>query len=663
MRKWLTLAVLLLISAAPASARQRLSGWCEDSGKTMTVPRATAPTATRRQQSFGSCTVPVFASGTITLANMFADSAGTAKANPFTAATSGQGLLYADPMITETGSTTMQTPTYFGGGAPWWDVKAFGAKGDGVTDDTIAINSAIAAAAGATGGVVYFPPGSYFCNTNTTSLVFPFTGAPGGWVTLLLSGNLKPQNTINLTTPRYVVQGLTGPMNTGNPFGAMEAGASIASATANPVISLGNFNVNLKNILINAQLTGAEGVRIGPAPAGINVLDGISIATLGAAGIALHIIDNIEVYAYRSSFSVTNAVGPHPPAVWIESVNNQAQLFRFIDCNFSQSGITVSGNSSILGNLWISRAELENLNRPFLILDGTASASGVQGIYVEHVQDADPLPAPASLSIVAATGAVRRANVVTITTTAAHGLARGMHVTIGGVTDTTFNGTFLVQSAPTSTTFTYNRTAANATSGGGTVSFQPAANLIEAVGAVNFVSVTDAPALVVNGGPAVITALQIWNPPGGAGAGNNTAAGQNTNFRYLGFNITDTIGGAFLPAIAVTSSVLSLGPAGTFNDVGFEPIRFTHQTFRITGPTAAFTITGLAEGGGNIAGRTVMLFNDTGVPMTLANENVGSLAVNRIRTGSGTDLVGVNGALLYYDNTLTTPHWIVIAKN
>ncbi len=42
-----------------------------------------------------------------------------------------------------------------------YNIRSFGAKGDGKTLDTAAINSAIDAAAGAGGGTVYFPPGQY----------------------------------------------------------------------------------------------------------------------------------------------------------------------------------------------------------------------------------------------------------------------------------------------------------------------------------------------------------------------------------------------------------------------------------------------------------------------------------------------------------------------
>ena len=46
---------------------------------------------------------------------------------------------------------------------PLYDVRAFGALGDGTTLDTAAVNRAIEAAAAAGGGTVYFPAGNYLC--------------------------------------------------------------------------------------------------------------------------------------------------------------------------------------------------------------------------------------------------------------------------------------------------------------------------------------------------------------------------------------------------------------------------------------------------------------------------------------------------------------------
>jgi len=54
-------------------------------------------------------------------------------------------------------------------------------------------------------------------------------------------------------------------------------------------------------------------------------------------------------------------------------------------------------------------------------------------------------------------------NVATLTTTAAHGFAVGMEITITGV-DATFNGTYTITGVPTTTTFTYAKTAADVTS-------------------------------------------------------------------------------------------------------------------------------------------------------------------------------------------------------
>jgi len=62
----------------------------------------------------------------------------------------------------------------------------------------------------------------------------------------------------------------------------------------------------------------------------------------------------------------------------------------------------------------------------------------------------------------------RTSNVVTVTTSSAHNLLATDQVVIAGVTDTTYNGTFAVASIISSTQFTYNQTAANSSSSGGT---------------------------------------------------------------------------------------------------------------------------------------------------------------------------------------------------
>lgn len=54
-------------------------------------------------------------------------------------------------------------------------------------------------------------------------------------------------------------------------------------------------------------------------------------------------------------------------------------------------------------------------------------------------------------------------NVATLTTSAAHGMAVGMSITVTGV-DSTFNGTYTITTVPTSTTLTYAKTASNVTS-------------------------------------------------------------------------------------------------------------------------------------------------------------------------------------------------------
>jgi DNA-binding beta-propeller fold protein YncE len=73
----------------------------------------------------------------------------------------------------------------------------------------------------------------------------------------------------------------------------------------------------------------------------------------------------------------------------------------------------------------------------------------------------------------APSGAIRKNNVVTVVTTTNHNLnvVNPGTVLISGVTDPSFDGSFAVTSVIDSKTFTYSQTAADATSGGGSVNF------------------------------------------------------------------------------------------------------------------------------------------------------------------------------------------------
>jgi len=85
---------------------------------------------------------------------------------------------------------------------------------------------------------------------------------------------------------------------------------------------------------------------------------------------------------------------------------------------------------------------------------------GVNGVLLHDEYDVDKIYPSITVSI---TNKALTSNVATLTTSTAHGLSIGMDITITGV-DATFNGTYRVTAVPTTTTFTYAKTASNVTS-------------------------------------------------------------------------------------------------------------------------------------------------------------------------------------------------------
>jgi hypothetical protein len=80
-------------------------------------------------------------------------------------------------------------------------------------------------------------------------------------------------------------------------------------------------------------------------------------------------------------------------------------------------------------------------------------------------------------------------NVATLTTTAAHGLSTGMEITITEV-DATFNGEYTITGVPTTTTFTYAKTASNVAS---TAVSPVGTGVAEIIHFIDYISGTDYP--------------------------------------------------------------------------------------------------------------------------------------------------------------------------
>jgi hypothetical protein len=83
--------------------------------------------------------------------------------------------------------------------------------------------------------------------------------------------------------------------------------------------------------------------------------------------------------------------------------------------------------------------------------------SGINGVLLHDEYDVDKIYPAITVSI---TNKALTSDVATLTTSAAHGLSTGLEITITGV-DATFNGTYTITGAPTTTTFTYAKVASD----------------------------------------------------------------------------------------------------------------------------------------------------------------------------------------------------------
>ena len=131
-------------------------------------------------------------------------------------------------------------------------------------------------------------------------------------------------------------------------------------------------------------------------------------------------------------------------------------------------GVGISGDVNVLGDMSIvgnftfgggsTSAENLSVTNPLVFVgDGNNADTQDLGLVGEY-------SAPVTISTATVNNRVLTDNVATLTTAAAHNFLVGDRVTVAGVS-ATFNGTYAITAVPTTTTFSYAKTAANVTTG------------------------------------------------------------------------------------------------------------------------------------------------------------------------------------------------------
>ena len=150
-------------------------------------------------------------------------------------------------VTTNAGSTvtTIQPYVVSDKGGQVFNVKAYGAIGDGATDDTAAVQAALSAASGASGGTLYFPSGTY----NIGCLTIP-----------TVTGTTNIGGTIINDTPSIRLTGAGSDMAAvGNAHRGKYGAIFNFTACANVahIVTLGQGHLEIDHLLFNDALTDA----------------------------------------------------------------------------------------------------------------------------------------------------------------------------------------------------------------------------------------------------------------------------------------------------------------------------------------------------------------------------------------------------------------------
>jgi hypothetical protein len=337
----------------------------------------------------------------------------------------------------------------------------------------------------------------------------PATAAPGA-----------PQNVVGVASNNAVtvswnpaqsnqpVNSYTVTTSTAGPAVAPVSVVPIAGSNFPPTSVLISGLVNGTSYTFTVTATNASGTSPASAPSAPVTPPGIAVPAAPTGATALAGDTQVSVSftvspppqgAPITSYVVTSSPGGvvvsiPPPASGNIGTALVGGLTNGVSYTFTVQAVNLAGTSapSAPSNAVVpSAAHVPVLN---VAISGPSSVSSAPAQVTYTITVTNPLTAtsafPANVSVthtlspvravIDAAGASRNGTtgIVTITTTGSHGLNIGQSITIAGVTDPSFNGTFTIQDVPSPTMLTYAQAGATASSGSGTVTGLPLANIM-----------------------------------------------------------------------------------------------------------------------------------------------------------------------------------------
>lgn len=248
--------------------------------------------------------------------------------------------------------------------------------------------------------------------------------------------------------------------------------STLATGTAPFVVASTTLVTNLNADLLDGKNTGTSGNVIGLLD-GNNTYSGTSIFS-NAVGIGASATTVASLLVARDVTGSTTAYGVLAQGIIQTDVTGGAHYFRtfsnVVNAAFTHNTLShFTASQGTHGDNAIVSSQIA-----FRTVSTLVSGTNNYMFYGELAKELGTNPGFTARTI---TNIELTSDVVTITTSAAHGYAVGQRVTVAATTNISLNGSgILIASAPTTTTFTYARTGTNIVSVVDTGTVTPARN-------------------------------------------------------------------------------------------------------------------------------------------------------------------------------------------